>query len=167
MRKIKLRCFLLFCIVVSLIALSCSSVSSPNMGLIIIASITQEAPGTLTFRVGVENAGTKMETLDFTSGQRYDIEIRDLPMKPGPLLHKPPLVERGEAVWRYSYHYIFLPVLRRLELAPGESRVFEEVVWDLAGNDGAPLPPGSYWAKVYITSVPRYKHLSSLIPLTI
>lgn len=167
MKIARMRNIFLLCSAALLIMVSCSSVSSPNMGLIIIASITQEAPGTRTFRIGVENAGTKMETLDFTSGQRFDIEIRDLPMKSDPLLHKRPLVERGKVVWRFSKHNLFPQVLGRLELAPGESRVFEEVVWDLTGDDGAPLPPGSYWAEIYITSVPRYKHLSTVVPLTI
>lgn len=166
MKKARRRITLLFCSAAFLISLSCSSVTSPNLGIILVASISQQAPGSLTFHVGVENAGKKTESLFFTWGHFFDIEVRDHPIKPDPVLLKRHFVERGKVVWKWTYGKALLPVEWILELAPGESRV-EEIVWDLKGNDGMPLPPGSYWAKIYITNIPRYKHLSTVIPLTI
>jgi hypothetical protein len=106
----------------------------------------------ITFRIGVENTGSKTETLNFVSSQFFDIEVKD---------------GGGHLVWQYSSNSYFLDMLWGFELAPGESSQVREYVWNLKGNDQEPLPFGSYKARIYITDSPRDGGLSTIISLTI
>lgn len=151
MRQSEIGCYLLLCLWIALFAPSCGSLTSPDPGLEIIASIVHQSPGSVTFRFGVENKGMKTESLHFTTGQFFDIAVMD---------------PRLRIIWRWSFNLAFTQALWDLELAPGESRA-EEIVWDLKGNDKEPLPPGSYSAKLLITSAPRNDRLSTVIRLTI
>lgn len=151
MRLSEIGCHLFLCLWIALFAPSCGSLASPDPGLDIIASIVHQAPGSVTFRVGVENKGMKTESLHFTSGQFFDIVVMDPHLR---------------SVWRWSFDLAFTLALWDLELAPGESRA-EEIVWDLKGNDMEPLPPGSYRTSFHITSAPRNDRLSTVVRLTI
>jgi hypothetical protein len=151
MKHLRHRLPLFVILAVPFITLSCGSITSPNQGLNLIASISQQTSSSITFRVGVENTGSKTETLNFRDSQFFDIEVKDL---------------SGRLVWSWSNGGGFLDVVWALELAPGESSA-HETVWNLAGNDQKPLSHGFYTAKIYITSSPREEGLSPVIHLTI
>ena len=152
MKRLWLRLSFLSILAVSLISLSCDSATSPRLGLNIVASVSQHMAESITFRIGVENTGSKTETLNFVSSQFFDIEVKD---------------GGGHLVWQYSYNTYFLDVLWGFELAPGESSQVREYIWNLTGNDQEPLPSGSYKARIYITNSPRDEGLSTVISLTI
>jgi hypothetical protein len=152
MKKVYLRHLFLLLLLVPFITLSCDSVTIPKAGLNIVATAIQETAGSITFRIGVENTGTKTEILDFGSSQFFDIEVKD---------------SGGHLLWQFSYDRIFLDVVWGFELAPGESSQVQEYVWNLTGNDQEPLPSGSYKATIYITNNPRDEGLSKVVSLTI
>jgi len=151
MKNLRPRLSFLMILAIPLIALSCDSVTSPKKGLTVIASTSRHAFGNITFRIGVENAGSTTETLEFGSSQFFDIEVRDL---------------SGRLVWLWSYGKAFFAVVWGLELSPGESSV-QDTVWNLIGNDQKPVAPGSYTAKIYIMSGPRNERPTSVIRLII
>ena len=152
MKKGYLRLLFLLVLLASFMTLSCGSVTAPKVGLNIIATASLQTAGSTTFRIGVENTGSKTETLNFGSSQFFDIEVRD---------------RGGHLVWQYSHDAYFLDVLWGIELAPGESSQVREYVWTHMGNDQKPLPSGSYKATVYITNSPRDEGLSKVVSLTI
>jgi len=144
--------FLPFLALVTASALSaCGSATSPTPGLNILASVSSQTATSLTFRIGVENTGTKTESLNFRSSQFFDIEVRDA---------------HGRLVWRLSDNAVFLDLVWSLELAPGESSV-REYAWDLTGDDQRSLPAGSYRAWILITNSPRNEDLATDLRLTI
>lgn len=145
----------LFLAAITLLALgavACGSATSPSApvsrsqlkagDLHIAVSVTGQGTGALNFRIGVQNDSPVKETLEFTCGQFFDIEVRD----------------GGSLVWRWSHDKAFTQALWEIELAPRES--FSQITdWDLTGNDGRPLSPGSYSCRVFITNVPRDESL--------
>ncbi len=151
MKKVFLLRFLVV-LLVPFVTLSCDSVTTPKVGMNIVATVIQQTGGSAIFRIGVENTGTKTEPLNFSSSQFFDIVVKD---------------SRGHLLWQYSYGSYFLEMLWGLELAPGESSQVREYVWDLTGNDQKPLPSGSYKATMYITNSPRDEGLSKVVTLTI
>ena len=136
---------------VLLISPSCGLITGPGPGLNIVASISQQSAESITFRIGVENTGSKAETLNFGNSQFFDIEIR---------------TASGALVWRWSTDKIFLDIVWALDLDPGESSI-QETVWDLTDDLQKLLPHGTYRAKVFITSQPRDGDLVSEIFLNI
>jgi hypothetical protein len=93
-KKRRLEAFLGLGLALSITA--CGSVTSPKPGLSIIASVSQQTAESLTFRIGVENTGSRTENLNFTSSQFFDIEIRNA---------------LGQLVWRYSAGAGFLDLI--------------------------------------------------------
>ncbi len=146
--------------VVALGSLSCSSPTAPlsptgksgvnAQGLQLVVTATK-GDGNIAFAIGVENGGPAAQTLQFTSGQFFDIEVTD---------------HWGKLVWRWSNDKAFTQALWALELAAGKTSS-QQTVWDLTGNDGKKLPSGSYTAKISITSNPRDEALAVEIGLTI
>ena len=149
--RVYLRLLFVLVLLVPLISLSCGSVTTPRVGLNVIATVSQQTAGSITFQIGVENTGTKTETLQFGSGQFFEIEVKD---------------SSGHVVWKYSFNGYFAAVVWNLELAPGQSEV-REYAWNLVGNDKDPLPSGPYKAKIYITNSPRDEGLLKVVSLTI
>jgi len=143
--------FLAAILAVSLISTSCGMITGPGPGLNVVASISRQSAESITFRIGVENTGTTAKSLDFSTSQTFDIEVRAV---------------SGALVWRWSNDKYFADVLIGLELGPGESSI-QETAWDLKGDNGQPLPHGTYKAKVFITSSPRDGDLVSVITLNI
>jgi hypothetical protein len=150
MKKGRPRYPLIMALAGPLIMLACGSLTSPAGGLSIIASASPSSTGSVTFQVGVENVGSKTETLDFRNSQFCDIEVRNM---------------SGTLVWRFSDGATFLDVLWGLELEPGESYT-QELVWDSPGT-GQRLLPTVYTAKILITSSPRKDFLSSVIRVSL
>jgi hypothetical protein len=140
---------------------SCDSATSParplnpaklkSEGLHVVATISRPSPGTMAFRVGVENRAATDMTLGFTSGQFFDIEVID---------------RSGRSVWTWSHDKAFVDNVWALKVAPGESYL-QDADWDLSGNGGKPLSPGSYTARFIIMSSPRDEALVLELPLTI
>jgi hypothetical protein len=88
-----------------------------------------------TARLTLRNTTDKPVTLDFTSGQRYDLEIKD---------------EKGAVVYRWSDGRAFTLALGRETVGPGEKNYV--VLERLVGKDGTPLPQGKYTAEAWITN---------------
>jgi hypothetical protein len=139
----------------------CDSATSPSRpisrtqlkaeGLHMVVSIRRTGPGTVRFEIGVENKAGTDGTLHFTDGQFFDIEVAD---------------HGGNVVWRWSHDKGFTQSLWDLTLGPDESYVRSED-WDLTGNDGMPVSPGSYECRVWITCAPRDEALVYRASLTI
>lgn len=151
MKNVRPLLSFLLALIILLITFSCSSTTSPDQGLILIAWVSQQTAESMTFRIGVRNAGWTTDTLVFTSSQFCEIEVKD---------------QSGQVVWQLSYGRDFLALIWTLKLEPFNSYV-QETVWDLKGNDQEPLPSGPYTAEINITSSPRDEGLSTLIRLTI
>ena len=151
MKKASLRLMFLLVLLVPFITLSCGSVTAPRVGLNIVATVSQQTAESTTFRIGVENTGSKTEALSFRNAQFFDIEVR---------------TKGGRLVWQFSHDAYFADMLWRIDLAPGESQV-REFVWTHMGNDQKPVSSGSYKATVYITNSPRDEGLSKVVSLTI
>jgi hypothetical protein len=89
----------------------------------------------LTARLTLRNTTDKPLTLDFASGQRYDMEIKD---------------EKGAVVYRWSDGMAFTMALGQETIGPGEKNYV--IVVRLAGKDGRPLAEGRYTAEAWITT---------------
>jgi len=145
----------------SLALASCDSATSPSRplnraqlkaaGPHIIVSITRPGAGSMSFRIGIENNGQTDISLKFTDSQFFDIEVLDA---------------GGNTAWIWSHNKYFAESVWNLELGPGES-YFRDTDWDLTGNDGKTLSPGSYRCRVWITSSPRDAALVYETSLTI
>ncbi len=86
-------------------------------------------PGpTVRVRIRLTNESAEALALDFLSSQRFDVLLED---------------ERGEVVFRWSEGKIFLPVLGRETVKPGDSLVYE-ATFALPGSDRGILPAGRY-----------------------
>lgn len=85
----------------------------------------------------VENRTGEVLTLQFPTGQRYDIWAEST----------------GREVWRWSKGKAFTQAFTSLTLQPGERRVFEET-WSQVNNDGKQVPPGAYNIFTQLTTVP-------------
>lgn len=150
--RVRVRYLLPLAVGISIVALSCAGpATAPKAGLNIVAT-TGVQPGSVTFGIGVKNTGTTTESLSFGSSQFFDIEVRNV---------------AGRLVWQFSAGKYFLDLLWGFDLAPGETSRVQETVWDLKGNDGNIVSPGTYTAKIYITSSPRNEDLSTVVRLTI
>jgi hypothetical protein len=133
----------------SLVLASCDSTTSPSRplnrmqlkaaGLHMVVSIGPPGSGTIAFVIGVENGASTTQTLVFSDGQFFDIEVSD---------------HGGEVVWRWSHDKGFTQAFWDLELAAGESYT-RNTDWDLTGNNGEPVSPGSYRCRIFITCSPR------------
>jgi hypothetical protein len=106
------------------------------------------APVTLTLTV--TNAGRAPVTLQFSSGQKYDFEVR----------------RAGQVVWRWAADRMFTQALTSMTLAPGERKLFTET-WKQVGNDGQAVPAGSYEVVATLTTMERPQPRSAALTLRI
>src|SRR5439155_14861240 len=86
----------------------------------------------------VTNPGNAPVTLQFSSGQKYDFEVR----------------RAGQVVWRWAADRMFTQALTSLTLAPGERKVFTET-WKQVDNNGHAVPAGSYEATAMLTTMDK------------
>jgi hypothetical protein len=84
----------------------------------------------------VINAGPSPVTLQFSSGQKYDFEVR----------------RGGQVVWRWSADRMFTQALTSMTLGPRERKVFTET-WKQQDNNGQPVGAGTYEAVAVITTM--------------
>ncbi|WP_051353045.1 BsuPI-related putative proteinase inhibitor [Thalassobacillus devorans] len=89
--------------------------------LAVDATVTPESDK-VTFSFSMENQGDKRYDLGFSSGQKYEIVVKN---------------GEGEEVYRYSKGQMFTQALETKTIAPGESISFEEV-WSKG------VKPGDY-----------------------
>ncbi len=92
-------------------------------------------PPVLNARFTARNSTDQPVTLQFNSGQQYDLAIRD---------------EAGRQVFLWSDGKFFTLALSRIELGPGETTFLVDV--RLADRAGAPLPPGRYTVEAWLTT---------------
>lgn len=78
------------------------------------------AGDTVTFMLQVANGGTEAQSLEFTSGQRYDFVVRDA---------------GGGEVWRWSADQGFIQALATESLEPGAILEYE-AQWLASGRRG-------------------------------
>jgi hypothetical protein len=94
-------------------------------------------PVQLTFTV--TNPARSAVTLNFSSGQLYDIEVRHA---------------GRTVVWSWSAGRFFTQALTELTLGPGERRNFS-VTWNQQDNEGQSVAPGAYTAVATLTTMGR------------
>jgi len=82
---------------------------------------------------------TETKTLQFGSGQQYEIVITD---------------EKGEEVYRYSDDKFFTMALIYKEINPGESLKWQEE-WDMTNKEGEKLTSGKFKAEISIMAAPE------------
>jgi hypothetical protein len=103
----------------------------------------------LTARLTLRNTSSLPVTLQFNSGQQYDLVIRDA---------------AGQQVYQWSQGRAFTLVLSRLELKEGERMFVEEI--RLADRAGRTLPPGPYTLEAWLTTSAG-KVYAATVPLEI
>ncbi len=90
----------------------------------------------MTARLSLRNTSDKPVRLAFSSGQRYDLELKN---------------ERGEVVYRWSEGRAFTMELGEEIIEPGERNYVVTV--RLADKEGKPLAQGKYTAVGWITTM--------------
>lgn len=107
-----------------------------------------EAPA-MTVRMALRHSAAEPLPLTFSSGQTYEIVLRD---------------STGKEIWRWSDGKAFTQALRTVAIPSGEKNWTEQV--RLAGADGRPLPEGKYIVEAWlVTQGPRM--FSATVPLEI
>jgi hypothetical protein len=106
------------------------------------------APVPLTLTV--TNPGRSPLTLQFSSSQQYDFEVR----------------REGQVVWRWSADRMFTQALTSLTLNPGTSLRFTET-WKQQDNNGQPVPPGTYEVVATLTTMTKPQPQSTPLALRI
>jgi hypothetical protein len=98
--------------------------------------------GKLRARMTLRNTGEPLE-LEFSSGQIYDLAIRD---------------SAGKVVGQWSAGRSFILVLQRLRIEGGERNWVEEAPLSANGN---PLPPGEYTAEAWLVTTGGIRYRAS------
>jgi len=104
-------------------------------------STTGQGTGGLTFLIELKNEGTSTASLEFSTGQAFDIVVSN---------------SGGDVVWTWSYDKAFTQAFWELDLKPGESYSMQ-AAWDLKANDGSQVQPGRYGVKAWMTNFYRNK----------
>ena len=104
----------------------------------------------MRFTFSVINNGQAPVTLQFSSSQKYDIEVR----------------RGGQPVWHWAADRMFTQALTSLTLAPGERKSFSES-WKQQDDSGRPVPAGEYEAVATLTTTSRPQPQSAPITLRI
>lgn len=85
-------------------------------------------PGeTVTAQLRVTNAGGGPLSLSASSGQQYDLVVR----------------QRGAVIWQWSHDKAFVQALRETTMAPGETLTFNGA-WDQRDLQGRQVEAGAY-----------------------
>lgn len=110
--------------------------SEPEIGFALTLDSSAPEGDTLVARLTVRSTQSKPLTLDFTSSQRYDFEIRN---------------SAGEVVYRWSASRAFLQALGSEEIV-GERNWVEELPLTVGGRR---LPAGRYMVEGWLTARPE------------
>jgi hypothetical protein len=79
----------------------------------------------------MRNLTNETQTLRFSSGQHYDIEVFD---------------SDDNLIWNWASDKGFLTVETELVFIPNEIKTSEEI-WDQISSEGDPISPGTYNAE--------------------
>jgi hypothetical protein len=109
---------------------------------------TDPAP-VMQARLSIRNTSSLPVTLPFSSGQQYDLAIRDA---------------AGRQVFLWSESKAFIQVLTQFDLNPGEKTFVIEV--SLADRTGKALPQGRYTVEGWLTTIGG-KQYSATLPFEI
>jgi hypothetical protein len=82
---------------------------------------------TVTVSLRVMNGGPAPVSLSASSGQQYDMIVR----------------QRGGVIWQWSHDKAFVQVVRTITMAPGETLSFSGS-WDQRDLQGRQVEPGAY-----------------------
>ena len=99
----------------------------------------------MTARLTLRNTTDKPITLQFASGQRYDLELRN---------------EKGEVVYRWSDDKAFTMSLGQEVIGPGERDYV--IIVPLRDKQAKPLAPGKYTATGWITTSGQQPYKASV-----
>lgn len=97
---------------------------------------------TLTILMKISNSGKATQTLEFTSGQRFDLQAWRVQNG----------VVSKDASWTWSMDKMFIQSLSSVEVRPGQALEFT-ATWD--GTTGEALPRGEYEISAYLTATPQ------------
>ncbi len=89
----------------------------------------------LRARMTIRNSTSAPLVLNFPSGQRFDLVIRNI---------------QREEVYRWSANKLFVQALGTIELSPGRRSFAAEAPLEAGRNE--PLPPGTYVADAWLTT---------------
>ena len=99
----------------------------------------------MTARLTLRNTTSEPLVLHFSSGQIYDLAIRN---------------ERSDTLLRWSEDKGFTQALQDITVAPGTEKNFV-ILMPLSGRGGAPLPQGSYSAEAWLTTMGQRAYSAS------
>lgn len=102
----------------------------------------------IKFTLTAKNSTKETARLQFSSGQRYDIEIRE--GKNG----------KGKRVWQWSEDKMFTQALGDLTLAPNMTTGYSEKAF-------APKDAGAYTARVTLTTIGRVPRAFGMTTFTV
>lgn len=95
----------------------------------------------VTLRLEVCNHGSGEVTVQFSTAQRYDFEVKN---------------PDGELIWRWGADREFARVTGSKTFSPG-CRLLGEETWDGTNQEGQPVEAGAYEAVGVMTSSPVYR----------
>ncbi|HVF11026.1 MAG TPA: BsuPI-related putative proteinase inhibitor [Abditibacteriaceae bacterium] len=91
------------------------------------------------FTITAHNKGKTEQSLIFSSGQSFDIRIRENRKDESPV------------VWNWSHGKMFTMALRGMKIAPGATKTYE-ATWDQKDNEGAIVPRSNYRVEARLTA---------------
>lgn len=145
--------FLYFLIFICSALLSCENNDSNNDSnsesvifettLLITDSVGNESSiftqgETITFIINFKNLTRESQTMGFSSGQHYDIEVYN---------------SEETLIWNWARDKAFIQVQTELVFGPNEIKTYEET-WNQTSNEGTPVAVETY--SVYANSAGPY-----------
>ncbi|MFY4774314.1 BsuPI-related putative proteinase inhibitor [Metabacillus sp. RGM 3146] len=100
-----------------------------NMDNVALSADAVQQNHQVVFTLTVQNLSDSKKSMEFRSGQKYEIQVKD---------------SSGEEIYRYSKGKMFIQSLSQLVLEPGESKSYKET-WDYF-KEGHGLKTGKYQA---------------------
>ena len=116
---------------------SCDDRNTPDESIVVTLNILNENGDTITvappgipvtLSFSFQNISNRSQTLHFTDGQQYDLEVYN---------------SQGTLVWNWAHDMAFIASLTELAFDPGEVKTYEET-WDQTSNEGIQVPAGIY-----------------------
>lgn len=107
---------------------------APRTGLFETTLETQETEEGIEISFALKNISGKDLSLQFGSGQQYDIWVYD---------------EQDNLVYQSSHGYAYTMAIIPFEMKAGEERTFQEL-WERKDNEGKPVPDGTYRIEVMV-----------------
>lgn len=100
---------------------------------------TYRSGETVRFTITARNTSQQAVTLQFNSGQNFDITAKKHLKTDSPIL------------WQWSHDKMFTMALRQVKFAPGEKQTWT-ATWDQTDSEGNILPRGNYTIEAKLTA---------------